>query len=373
MKRILLVGGSSGGHVYPLMAVANALRQNASQKGLELELLALGSGVFINTAARENNVPFKSVFAGRFRRYLDIKLPWELFKTPFSFAQSLWYLFWFMPDAVFSKGGYDSIMPVIAAWLYHIPTFVHESDSVPGLANRLAGRVAKMTFLGFDSAASYFPTGKTIVVGNPVRPEISNADRTQAFVEFELSPNVKTIFVSGGSQGAQQINTIILDSLAVMAEHYQIIHQCGQSQYTEVKAVVDRLEKEGGTSYGEVVKSRYRLYPFLNVKMMAFAYAAADVIISRAGAGSVFEIAAVGKPAVLIPLSNAASDHQLRNAIAFSKTGIAVVEGLNMTTHILLNQIESQLDPAKLPALKEALAKFAKPEAAQAIARTILV
>src|SRR3989338_11448062 len=155
-KRILLVGGGSGGHIYPLVAVAQALREKASAGGIDLKLIIMGASGFIERAAEENKIPYTIIFAGKFRRYSSFQNIFDFFKIPVSFIQSFWHIFWFMPDIVFSKGGYDSIAPIITAKIYFIPVFIHESDSVPGLANSILGKIADKLFISFKTADKYF-------------------------------------------------------------------------------------------------------------------------------------------------------------------------------------------------------------------------
>ncbi len=138
--RILLLGGGSGGHVFPLIAVANALKEKSQQTGLSLELMVLGEGKFMKTAAAEAGLNFKPILAGKLRRYFSPLTILDIFKTPAGFFQALWHVFWFMPDVVFAKGGYASLPGALVAKLYFIPLFVHESDSIPGLANRVLGK-----------------------------------------------------------------------------------------------------------------------------------------------------------------------------------------------------------------------------------------
>lgn len=376
-KRILLVGGGSGGHAYPLVVVARALREQARARGLDLELAIFGQGDFLRTLARQENLSFKWLTAGKFRRYFSLLAPLDFIKSLIALAQSLWRVFWFMPEAVFSKGGYDAVMPCLAAWLYRIPVYTHESDTVPGLANKIIARFAKVVFVGFRSSAEQFKPGKSVFVGNPLRTEILAGDRSAALRFFNFSAEQssaerKTILVMGGSQGAREINEIILESLVELTARYQIIHQCGQGQHKAVAAEIEKIKQEGRDEYGPVVERNYRLFPFLDSPALTLAYAAADVIVSRAGAGSLFEIAALGKPGIVIPLAGAANDHQLKNAIEFSKSGGVVIEGANMTPHILMNQIAALLEPARWAQVSQQIKQFATPRAAADVAATIL-
>lgn len=370
--RILLTGGGSGGHVFPLIAVANALKEKAQQNGQELELLILGEGQFMEKAAVENGIPFKRILAGKLRRYFSPLAVLDILKTPIGFFQSLWHVFWFMPDIVFAKGGYASVLPAIIGRLFFIPLFIHESDSIPGLANRILGKLAKTVFISFQSAEKYFKAGKTVLAGNPFRKELIGQNKENALNFFKLKSDKKTILVLGGSQGAQRINDIILQSLVMLAKNFQLIHQCGETQYNSVKNEAEKLIKEGEGEYAEDLKANYRYFPFLEAEQLSMAYAAADILISRAGAGSIFEIAAFGKPVVLIPITGSSADHQLVNAREFSKFGAVVLEEQNLTSHILINQIESLLNEENYAKISANIKNFAKPDAADKIASTLV-
>ena len=371
-KRILLVGGGSGGHAYPLIAVARALREQAKARGYSLELRIFGQSELLKTAAKAESIDFKSVSAGKLRRYLNLLAPLDAIKSIIGLAQSLWGVLWFRPDAVFSKGGYDAVMPCFVAWMYRIPVYTHESDTVPGLANKIIARLSKVVFVGFKTAVQNFKSGKVIAVGNPVRAELLTGDRSSAFQSFNLSPDRKTILVIGGSQGAKEINDIILESIVELVANYNVIHQCGQSQHKSVSAEVEKITKEGEGEYGPNLTQNYRLFPFFDGGQMSLAYAAADIIISRAGAGSLFEIASLGKPGIVIPIVNSANNHQLANAIEFSKFGGVIIEGSNITPHILMNQISALLEPTRYAQVSQQIRQFATPNAATDIAVAIL-
>jgi len=369
--RILLVGGGSGGHVYPVIAVANALKERSVQG--DVELLLLGDDRFMGQAAKESGIQFRPIMSGKLRRYFSLLTLLDVFKFPVGFFQSLWRIFWFMPDVVFAKGGYMSVLPALVAKLYLIPLYIHESDSVPGLANKFLGRLANKIFISFQTSSAYFDQTKTILTGNPVRRELLTGDRNEAAKLFNLSPDKKTIFVYGGSQGAQKINDIVLESLVMtVGKDLQIIHQCGSGQIDTVKKSVDKFVKEGQGSYGDAITQNYRLEPFLGLDKVRAAYALADVIVSRAGASNIFEIAAVGKPAIIIPITGSAGNHQLNNAMAFNKYGAVMLEEENLTPHIVLSQIEYLLRPENYEAASQKIKSFATPEAAQTIADTLL-
>lgn len=370
--RILLVGGGSGGHVYPVIAVANALKEQASASGAGLELMLLGDDKFMRQAAKESEIEFRSIMSGKLRRYFSFLTILDMLKFPVGLIQSLWHIFWFMPDVVFAKGGYVSVLPALVVKLYLIPLYIHESDSVPGLANKFLGRLANKIFISFQISMAHFDPAKTVLVGNPVRKELLLGDRNEAAKLFNLNPDKKTIFVYGGSQGAQKINNIILEVLVmVVNKDFQIIHQCGSDQYEAVKSSVDKLVKEGEGEYGDLITQNYRSYPFLDLNQAQMAYALADVVVSRAGASNIFEIAAVGKPAIIIPITDSSGNHQLNNAMAFSKVGAVLLEEENLTPHILISQIEYLLRPENYETVSQKIKSFAMLDAAQKIAEML--
>jgi UDP-N-acetylglucosamine--N-acetylmuramyl-(pentapeptide) pyrophosphoryl-undecaprenol N-acetylglucosamine transferase len=272
---------------------------------------------------------------------------------------------------IFSKGGYGALPVVVAARWYRIPLFVHESDAIPGKTNLFAGRFARRIAVAFRQALPFFPAEKTAVVGNPIRNVFSTPPpKAEALASFKLDVGKKTVLIIGGSQGAKALNDIVLDVLPELLKRFQVIHQCGARNFGDVKKEADfmlrGLEEENAR--------RYRLYGFLDAEELAAAYGAADVAVSRAGAGSIFELAACGIPAILIPLSHAAQDHQRANAYAYAETGAAVVlEEANMTPHIFVREITSILDDEERRANMQAAARaFARPDAARLIAAELL-
>lgn len=363
------MGGGSGGHVFPLMAVAEALR--TADPGVEL--LVLGDGPFLASAAATAGLPFKTVQAGKLRRYFSLWTLLSPFQAIAGFFQSLWILFAYMPDVMFTKGGYASVMPALVAKLYMIPVYTHESDSIPGLANKFISKLAVTVFTSFESTAQYFKSGQAVLVGNPIRPDLLNGDKATALQQFNFQADKKTILVTGGSQGAKRVNDAILEALIQLVQNFQIIHQCGESQYSAVQAAVDQFIKEGEQSYGPMISANYRLYPFMNSQEMGLAYAVADIIISRGGSSNLFEISALGKPAIIIPLSRDASrGDQIHNAEEFSKYGAVVIEEANITPHIIVNQIQELLEPAHYQSVSAQIKTFAKPDAARNIAQVLL-
>lgn len=370
--RILLVGGGSGGHVYPLIAVAQSLKEMASRSQVSLKLLMLGEGSFLERAAKESNIPFKKIVAGKLRRYSSLGTLTDIFKIPISFLQSIWHIFLFMPDAVFTKGGYASFAPAIVASFFLIPVFIHESDSVPGLSNTFISKFATKVFLSFKTAEKYFEELKVIFTGNPVRKALFLGNKDTARTYFNLHEPRPTVLILGGSQGAKAINDVILSSLVIMAQKFNIIHQSGESQYGTVKKDVDTILTEGTRQYAAPVEIYYRLYPFLDQNQLASAYALADIIVSRAGAGTLFEIAQAGKPAIIVPIPRSPANHQYLNAFEFSLSGGYLMEESNFNRESLMREIETLLNPETYAKVSEKIRTFATPDAADIIAEKIV-
>jgi len=353
--RILFTGGGTGGHVFPILAIKEIIPQ-------EFECRYLGPDGF----AKKNlsNIRSNFILAGKLHRYFSLAMPIEMIKTILGVFQSFFYLFAWVPDIVFSKGGYGSFPVVFAAWIYRIPIILHDSDAVPGLANKKMAKFAKKIILSFENSKKYFKSkyqNKIIVIGNPVRKELLNGDKNKGKEMFKIASNKPIILILGGSQGAQKINEIVVNFLPRLLELAEIIHSCGEENYKT-------LEKETPKS------PEYHLYPFLNTEWEKHAYALADLIINRAGAGSIFEIAALGKPSILIPLPNSAQNHQRENAYEFAKISNAIIlDQENLTPNILLQQISNLLsDPVKLSEMSQKAKQFYNPNTAELIRDEIL-
>ena len=363
--RILFTGGGSGGHIFPILAIKKAF----FEKGFSFYYLGPDS------FARENfiNQGIKTRFiqAGKLRRYFSLEIPLDLLKTFFGILQSFWYLFLIMPDIIFSKGGYGSFPVVFVARIYRIPVVLHESDSAPGLANRILARFAKKIILSFPGSETYFPKHKEklVLIGNPIRGELTQGDKIKGKEIFRIVSEKPVILILGGSQGAQKINEIVLYTLPRLLQLVEIIHIAGDKN---ARAVVDESLKI--LKSHENLKQYYHLLPFLNAEELKHAYAVADLIINRAGSGGIFEIAACGKASILIPLPNAASDHQRKNAHDFAQTGGAVVlEQENLTPNMFLEQISKLLGtPNLLKEMGEKAKSFYKSDIAERIRDEII-
>ncbi|MBI3305025.1 UDP-N-acetylglucosamine--N-acetylmuramyl-(pentapeptide) pyrophosphoryl-undecaprenol N-acetylglucosamine transferase [Candidatus Parcubacteria bacterium] len=363
--RIVLSGGGTGGHLFPLVAVARQLAMKAAAQGRPLELHYVGPKPQAASTLTNEGVVTHFIFAGKLPRYYAWRLPWELVKLPISFVQTLVVLLKLMPDAVFAKGGYGSVPVALVAWLYRIPVFVHESDTIPGLANRIIAHVARRIAVAFPDAARFFRESKVTVTGNPLRRPLLEGSAARAREIFAIRTDKPILLILGGSQGAEAINDLVVASLRDLLIRYEVIHQVGEATF-------ERVSEEAKVEIGTGLETGYHARPFLSEAELADAYAAASLIISRAGSG-LFEIAALGKPAILIPLPSAAQDHQRENAYAYAHTGAALIlEQGNLTPHLFAERISSLLEHPETTAQMDERAKaFAKIDADEKVAEEV--
>ncbi len=369
--KVLLVGGGTGGHIYPLVAVAEELKNSVALSGGEPpEIKFAGSGDLLKQVASEAGFEAVLIFSSKWRRYFSFQNFVDIFKFPVGFFQALYHIWRFMPDAIFAKGGYASFLPVLAGKIFGVPIVIHESDSIPGKVNVLLGKWARKIFLAFDGAKKYFNESKCEVVGNPVRKGLlEGGDKSAALSAFNLNPAKPAVLITGASQGAKKINEVLALALVELTKEFQVIHQCGPKNYDEMNKQVTSVIKEGKDVFGSQIQSNYRLYPLLDPSQLALAYAASDVVVSRASS-QVFEIAVVGKPVIVVPLKNSATDHQLSNAREFAKFGATVIEEDNLTPHILINEIQRAFE--NRAELSQKIKQFSKPDAANKIAQYLL-
>jgi UDP-N-acetylglucosamine--N-acetylmuramyl-(pentapeptide) pyrophosphoryl-undecaprenol N-acetylglucosamine transferase len=364
--RIVLTGGVSGGHTFPLIAVARSLRKKlALTEQAPTEFLFIGSrGPFEGDAMAAEGIPVRYVLTGKWRRYFSVQNLIDPFKVPIGFFQALWQLFLFMPDAVFAKGGSASVPVVLAAWVYRIPILIHDSDAVAGRANRFLSHFVSRIAIAYPSAHNFFPKNITALTGNPVREEITAGNAQRALERFRLSSEKPILLVLGGSQGARVLNEAILGILPHLLEkNIQVLHQTGHKNYEDIVASVEAY----GVKIGE---SGYVPQAFLTAEELGDVLSAATLVISRAGAGSIAELAATAKATILVPLIGAANDEQRMNAYDVAALGGALVlEEPNLGEHILSEKIEELLNDAALrQTMGEKLHVFYHPDAADAIA-----
>ena len=370
--KIVFTGGGTGGHFYPIIAVAEALRARAdAEKILNLQLYFLSDSPYDADALFEQGIEFHSISAGKKRVYASrknfIANFIDMFKTGFGILEALWTLFFLYPDVVFSKGGYASFPVLVAARILGIPVVIHDSDSVPGRVNIWAGKFAKRVALSYDEAASYFPKETTAITGQPIREIIREKKLEGAFEYLKLDHNIPTILILGGSLGAETINNAILEDLGELLNDYQVIHQTGKDNYKEVslRATAELINHPH--------KSRYVAYPFLNPLAVRMAAGAAWIVISRAGS-TIFEIASWGVPSIIIPIPKRVSRDQESNAFSYARHGAAVVvEQDNLSKKVLLAEIDRfKTDPERYEKMAKAASAFASSDASLKIAESLI-
>ena len=368
--KILFTGGGTGGHILPIVSLTREIRRIYPEKNLQFFYIG-PEDEFGEIFLSQEGIIIKHVLAGKIRRYTDWKSITQnlvdcLFKIPAGIFQAIFYIFRLSPDLIFSKGGFGSLPGVIAGWLLWTPIFLHESDAVPGLANRFLSKFLPKVFVSFPKT-EWFPPSKMILIGNPIRKELLNGSKEKAQKLFKLTSKKPVILILGGSQGAQRINDKILEILSKLLTNFELIHQCGQKNFKEVKV-------EAKVMITKDLEKYYHLLPFLKEEQLKHAYQAADLIVSRAGSGSIFEIAALGKPSILIPLPESAQNHQIKNAYSYAENkACLVIEEANFTPHFFLEKLKYLFsNPQELEKMRKAAKNFSKPLAAKTIAEYIV-
>ena len=319
MKKINLTGGGTAGHVTPNLALLPSLQKE------EFEIRYIGSYNGIERRLiEETGIPYDGISSGKLRRYFDIKNFSDPLRVLKGYAEALKIMKKYKPDVVFSKGGFVAVPVVLAARHHKIPVIIHESDMTPGLANKICIPIAKKVCCNFPETLKYLPEDKAVLTGSPIREELLNGDRLAGLQYTHLSAGLPVILVIGGSLGSVTVNQAVRSILPELLKNFQIIHICGKGNLDE-----SLIGMEGYVQYEYVDKPLRHLF------------AAADLVLSRAGANSICEILALRKPNILIPLSAAASrGDQILNANSFAKQGFStVLEEEALTGESLLQAI----------------------------------
>lgn len=321
MKKIVLTGGGTAGHVTPNLALIPSLQE------LGYEIHYIGSYQGIEKKLIENaGIPYHGISSGKLRRYFDVKNFSDPFRVLKGYGEALKILKTYKPDVVFSKGGFVAVPVVLAAKHFKIPTIIHESDMTPGLANKICIPSAAKVCCNFPETLNYLPKEKAVLTGSPIRKELLEGDRLSGLQYTGLSANRPVILVIGGSLGSVTVNNAVRKILPKLLPLYQIIHICGK----------------GNLDQSLMNTPGYIQYEYVDAPLKHL-FAAADLIISRAGANSICEILALRKPNILIPLSAAASrGDQILNARSFERQGFStVLEEENLTEDSLYQAISS--------------------------------
>jgi UDP-N-acetylglucosamine--N-acetylmuramyl-(pentapeptide) pyrophosphoryl-undecaprenol N-acetylglucosamine transferase len=349
MVTIAFTGGGTGGHIYPGLAIIESLKEKLS--GKEYRLLWIGSNAGMDRSIVEGaGLEFFGIPAGKLRRYLSFKTIPDIFKVAAGFFASRRILKEQKVSLLFSKGGFVSVPPCASAASLGIPVFTHESDFSPGLATRLNLRFVRKTkgkvFIAYADTTKYLAKSRlskeqVIVSGNPVRPVFRSADPAKGRAFLGLKQDERVLLVLGGSQGARELNTLVRDAISDLRRHYTVVHQYGPAQDWD-------MPKEQG----------YIPLPYIKEEM-PHVLAAAELVLGRSGAGTVWESAALGKPMILIPLCGSGTrGDQVENARFFEKQGAALVLAGDDARSETIAALVSAL--AEDPSRREAMADAAR-------------
>jgi len=369
---IVFTGGGTGGHFYPIIAIAEALTDIVREERLIApKLYFLAPKALDEKALFENNIAYISIPAGKMRRYFSLQNITGLVLTCIGTFYATLVLFRLYPDVVISKGGYGSVPTILAAHLLRIPIIVHESDAKPGRANLLGAKWATKIAISFESAAAYFPEKvrtRIARTGIPIRKALMRVETEGAEQYLGLEGDVPTILILGGSLGALKINETVLSALPELVDIANIIHQTGQTHFKNVEAVSQVVLTESTHA------KRYHPINYLSEIAMQRAAGVANLIVSRAGATSIAEIGLWKKPSILIPIPESVSHDQRSNAYSYAQTGAAIVlEEENLTPHVLVSEIQRVLGNPELARTMSASAEgFTDPDAARILAREAL-
>ncbi len=305
MRKIILTGGGTAGHCVPNLALIPTLRE----KGFEVKYIGSHEGIE-KRLVEDAGIPYFGISSGKLRRYFDLKNLSDPFRVLKGFAEALSILKKERPDIVFSKGGFVSVPVVRAAGVLKIPVVIHESDMTPGLANRLSFGAASKVCCSFKGTLKHIPAGKGVFTGSPIRPGLLKGDRLEARTFTGIrSGDYTTLMVIGGSLGAQHVNEAVRSALPLILDEFNVIHLCGKGKLDPTLNHMDG----------------YVQYDYID-KELPDLFALSDIVISRAGANAIFEILALKKPNILIPLPQGSSrGDQILNAEAFEKAGYSYV------------------------------------------------
>lgn len=362
--KVIISGGGTGGHIFPAVSIANAIKELRP----EAEILFVGAEGRMEMQ-RVPDAGYRIIglpIAGFDRKHL-----WKNFAVLVKIARSQWkarsIIKDFKPDIAVGVGGYASGPLLKTASMMGIPTLLQEQNSYAGVTNKLLAKKAKKICVAYEGMEKFFPADKIILTGNPVRQNllVNKYTKAEALQDFGFNTNKKTILILGGSLGARTINQTLMDAIETIQANpdIQFIWQTGKIYIDEVRNKV----------YGEGDRKIENLFITDFIKSMDKAYASADLVISRAGAGSISEFCLLEKPVILVPSPNVAEDHQTKNALALSTKDAAIyVKDAEAHDKLIPMALETVRDDDKLASLKENIAKLALPDSAKIIANEVL-
>lgn len=319
MKKIVLTGGGTAGHVTPNLALLPSLKT----AGYEITYMGSYDGIEKKLIG-DFDIPYVGISTGKFRRYFDPKNFTDPFRVIKGFSEAKKFLKQYKPDVVFSKGGFVSVPVVRAAAVLGIPCVIHESDMTPGLANKLCIPVAKKVCCNFPETLKLLPADKAVLTGSPIRAELSQGNKLSGLDMCGFSANKPVIMVIGGSLGAANVNKAVREALPKLLKDFQVVHLCGKDKVDNLL-----LNTPG-----------YKQFEYIKAELKDL-FAMADIVISRAGANAICELLALKKPNILIPLPAASSrGDQLLNAKSFEAQGFSIViDEDDLTTDLLVDRV----------------------------------
>ncbi len=358
---VFFTGGGSGGHVYPGLAVYDALLEKMADRGISAEIIWIGSRHGMEREIVEDRgIPYIGLVSGKLRRYISIRNFLDVFKVAWGILTAYALTKRIAPVAIFSKGGYVSVPPVIAAGLAGVPVATHESDVDPGLATRINGRFASRIFVPYEETLGFLSNAmreKALVTGNPVRSDVVAGNAEMGRRALSVVGEKPILLVLGGSQGARAINSLVWQVLDALRKDWHVVHQTGPDD--------SGIESGDGYDRFNYIREGY-----------ADILAASDLLLCRAGATTLWEIAAAGKPSILCPLgADASRGDQIRNAGLFEALGASYIlkKGSGITGDELLGLVGRFLkEPGLIGRMGESAASVFRPGAADAIAEQIL-
>lgn len=367
--KIVLTGGGSGGHFYPILAVADSIHAIAKKEHLvQPKLWFVASEAYPEGLLYEHGLIGTIIPTGKKRLYASPKNIFDIFKTFAAVIKAIFFLFRVFPDVVFGKGGYATFPILLAARFFGIPVIIHESDTVPGRVNKWAGKFAKKIAVSYPEAAAFFSKDKVAWTGNPIRQSVlAKKDDQEATPSLTIEPGIPVVLILGGSSGAKKINDAILDALPELLPECYVVHQTGREHFEELEKLANvSLEKNSH-------RIRYYPLPYIDDRTLRFLSQKATLTITRAGS-ALFEIAAWGVPSIVIPITESNGDHQRQNAYTYARTGAAVViEESNLTPHVLATEtIRLLKDDVVRHRMHEATKSFARFDAAELIAKELI-
>jgi len=370
--KIVLAGGGTGGHFYPLIAVSEAIEDLAKEKALiEPSLYYIGPKPFDSSALVEHDISYVQNSAGKLRKYSSFLNFFDLFRTGWGVIKATGHLYTIYPDVVFSTGGYAAYPVLVAARLLAIPVIIYDADASPGRVSLWSSKFAKWISLAHPDAAKSFPEkvrDKIARVGHPIRKEIEKPAPDGGHEFLKLDRSVPTVFIMGGSQGATSINEVVLDALPEMVKNYNVVHQTGATHLEEVTRLGKLVLQDSA------FQGRYRPFGLLNTLALRMAAGISSLVVARAGSGTIFEIASWGVPSILIPIPKDISHDQTENAYSYSRNGAAVVmEQKNLTPHLLQSEIARIIsEPSIAKRMAAQALAFSRPQSAMKIAKIII-